>query len=357
MADPEHVTAADIEVRTPWVAPAKWDAAVEPETAALVARDADRDAEQVVEAWVRKGSELTQRTKRSSLASIARVLGDDIAPEHVLWHRVGPAEAGVLRFEIAARYTPSTARKLVSALRGVIRQAWVLGLLDGETKDRALVELEETIRGSRLPKGRQVPIGEIRAIFEAAATDQTPAGRRDAAILALLMAGLRRSEVAGVLVEQLDREAWTLRVIGKGNKERLVHLAPGSIEALRAYLELRGDVPGPIVQQVTRRSRRRDSGGRLRPGTGITGQTVENVLSDLCERAHVPDIDPHDLRRTLISTMLNDTDIATVASLVGHASVTTTQRYDRRPDRARRDAMARQLVPYVSPTRAARSEG
>lgn len=298
----------------------------------------------------------TTRTTRTSLDMLARVVLDGSGQQHlpqprneVLWHRLGVAQAGVLRARVLDRYAPATAKKLISTLRNVVRTAWSLRYIDADERDRVLEQLAQSVQGSRLPKGRFVPIGDVRAIFAAAAADLTPGGRRDAAIVALLMAGLRRSEVAGLTLAELDQGEWSLRFVGKNDKERKVHLSPGSVEALRAFLFERGDLPGPLLCRINRRNRARTSGGALKVGTSITGQTVELVLSGLCARAHVRDIDPHDLRRTLISTMLDDTDIATVAGIVGHKSVVTTQAYDRRPELAGKDAMARQHVPYVAP--------
>ncbi len=89
--------------------------------------------------------------------------------------------------------------------------------------------------------------GELAALLDACAADPTPAGRRDAALLALLYAGgLRRDELASLTLADYERGQARLRVIGKGNKERFVPLATGAVAALEAWLVVRGTGPGGL---------------------------------------------------------------------------------------------------------------
>ena len=129
---------------------------------------------------------------RSTLANVAAMLGTTI--EACPWHALRFAHVAALRAALAERFAPATTNKYLSAIRQVMRQAWLLGLMAGEDYQRGAAV--RNVKGSRLPTGRALEGGEIRALF-AACADGTPAGARDAAAFALMFGmGMRRAEVA-----------------------------------------------------------------------------------------------------------------------------------------------------------------
>jgi len=131
----------------------------------------------------------------------------------------------------------------------------------------------------------------------------------------------------------------SLVVRGKGNKERLVYLTGGAAEWLADWLARRGDAPGPLFWPVTK-------GGDLQPRR-MTSQALYDALAKRARAVGVDHLSPHDLRRSFISDMLDaGADIATVQKLAGHASPTTTARYDRRGEDAKRRAVALLHVPH-----------
>lgn len=128
---------------------------------------------------------------------------------------------------------------------------------------------------------------------------------------------------------------------GKGNKARSLLLAGGALAALQDWQIVRGDVAGPLFVPINK-------GGVLALDRRLTSQAIYDLLAKRGAAAKLADFSPHDLRRTFISDLLDKgADIATVQKLAGHAQVTTTARYDRRGERAKRKAVSLLHVPYT----------
>ncbi len=236
--------------------------------------------------------------------------------------------------------TPAVINQTLCAIRKLIREA-----ADNGAIDPALAQGIANVKGIKsetLPAGRAIGQGEINALALACAADQSPGGVRDGAIIATLYGcGLRRAELAGLDVADLDTEAGTLVIRrGKGRKERLVHLPEGTRAALADWLALRGQGAGPLFRPIRK-------GGRIAAGR-LTTQAVYHVLQARAKQAGVSDISPHDFRRTFISDLLDaGADIVTVQKMAGHADVSTTARYDRRGEAAKARAAGLLHVPYV----------
>lgn len=298
----------------------------------------------------------SRRTMRQALYSVACVLSNvepDRASEADQLAAIAALPWGNLRFQHTAavraalltRYAPPTANKTLSALRGVMRAAWRLGYMTGEEYNRA-VDLEAVKGGSTDPAGRALSRGEVRAILNTCANDPSPAGIRDGAIFAVLyLCGVRRAELVAANLGDVTHDGDDLASLtvqhGKGNKRRIIPINDGALDALSDWLTVRGEEPGPLFCPINR-------GGRLDLGGRLTPQAIYNMLRKRAAAAGVSDFSPHDLRRTFISDMLDaGADVATVAKLAGHASVTTTQRYDRRGERAKRKAVSLLHIPYT----------
>jgi integrase len=144
-------------------------------------------------------------TMAEVLGTIARIAsGGRLAPDTFPWHSLRYPHVQAVRTALTETIStrtgkplsPATLDKTLSALRGVLKEAWRLGLMSAEDLVRAAdVEL---VRGSRPLKGRALESHEVAVLFHTCMRDRTPAGPRDAVILALgLGAGLRRAELAG----------------------------------------------------------------------------------------------------------------------------------------------------------------
>ncbi|WP_043560864.1 tyrosine recombinase XerC [Actinomyces israelii] len=143
---------------------------------------------------------------------------------------------------------------------------------------------------------------------------------RDVALLELLYAtGVRVSELCGLDVADLDRSRRTMRVLGKGDKERTVPYGAPASRALEDWLAVRGRIA------------LRAAGGALfvgARGRRLDPRAVRDVVHRAAALAGVPDLGPHGLRHSAATHVLNGgADLRSVQELLGHASLATTQRY------------------------------
>jgi site-specific recombinase XerD len=286
-------------------------------------------------------AKLGPNTRRGSMHDLD-VIADLVAPGHdritLPWHELRYEHTAAIRSKLAELYSPGTANKRLSALRGVLKECWRLGYMDAEAYHRA-VDLER-IKGQSLPRGRALETEEIKELFKACGSWNT-SGVRDAAMLAVLYgAGLRRAEVVALNLENVNLSTGELRVIrGKGNKDRIVYLTGGALEAVKMWIQVRGDRPGPLFLPVTK--------GRYIKFRRLTGQAVLHILKKRAREAGVNHFSPHDMRRTFISDLLDKgADISAVQQLAGHSQVGTTQRYDRRPERIKKAAAELLHIPF-----------
>ncbi len=141
---------------------------------------------------------------------------------------------------------------------------------------------------------------------------------RDRAILELLYSsGLRVGELEGLNSKHLDFGLGIVRVMGKGRKERIVPIGEKAMEALKSYLELRGDMEGETPLFLNQR------GGRL------TSRSVERLVKKYTKAAGIiRKVSPHSLRHSFATHLLDaGADIREIQEMLGHSSLSTTQRY------------------------------
>ncbi len=280
----------------------------------------------------------SRRPQKSALDVVAHILSKGTANCVELdWSRVRYQHTAFVRSRLMDEYAPTTANRILCALRGTLEQAWLLGLMSAEDYHRAAHV--SPIIGETLPAGRELSQAEISTLFSDCTSDPRPIAVRDAAILAVLYAGgLRREEVAKLNLADYDGNK-KLIVHGKRSKERSVYLADGAVTALKSWLKLRGTDSGPLFLAINR-------GSNLVYGKRLTPQAVYHLLKSRAKRAGVKSFSPHDLRRTFVGDLLESgVDISTVARMAGHASVDTTARYDRRPEQAKQRAAELLRIP------------
>jgi len=283
----------------------------------------------------------SRQTMMGALEKLARQASTGrLGAADLPWHALRYQHTQALRAWAADRHAPATANKLLSALRGALREAWRLGLIDSESYHRA-ADLAP-VRGVTLPTGRGLSQQELGALFNVCCADQGPAGMRDAALLAIGYAGgLRVAELCALDRADYDRETGCLMVrAGKGRKDRTAYASNGARDALEAWLSIRGDVDGPLFNRINR-------GGRIEAGSRMYRSSVNARLRRRAQEAGVARFSPHDLRRSFISDALDSgADLATVQKLAGHANPATTARYDRRGEATKRRAAELLRVPF-----------
>jgi integrase/recombinase XerD len=253
---------------------------------------------------------------------LAHLAGRDVdAPEAV-------GEADVSAFLVALRegdeehppLAANSAARAVVAVRGFHRFLLREGLV---TVDAAR-GVRPPSPPKRLPKA--ISVQDVEALLAAAGADETPRALRDRALLELLYGcGARISEAVGLDVDDLDVDpagSGTVRLLGKGSKERVVPVGSYAREAASAYL-VRGRPALAAAGSGSPALFLNARGGRL------SRQSAWTVLRAAAERAGLRrQISPHTLRHSFATHLLDGgADVRVVQELLGHASVTTTQVY------------------------------
>ena len=173
------------------------------------------------------------------------------------------------------------------------------------------------LRGPRLPRRLVsfLPIDEATQLVSGRAVGGSHR-ERDVAILELLYAsGLRVSELTGLDLEALDRSERTVRVLGKGRKERIVPYGGQAARAVEAWLARRSEADGPLF-----------TNGQ---GRRLTVRSIHTIVGRAARAAGIARrVSPHTLRHTFATHLLDGgADLRAIQELLGHRRLSTTQRY------------------------------
>lgn len=278
----------------------------------------------------RLGTHKSRETARCALRTLARAFG--MSP--IDWSDLTYADVARARAALTM-YSPAWGSTCHSILRSVLKEARCLHLIGQGFLDDVLALPPIRGYGGRL--GRDVSDSEIATLV--GAIDSTSIrGRRDGAIVALLLGGLRCAEAMNVHVNDFDKVSGRLVVrAGKGRKHREIPLGVTPRRFLELWLS---DHPGtgPLLRSV-------DRWGYI--GQRLSTRGVQTALICLCDQAGIERLSPHALRAHQITAVASRGDVFIAQLFAGHCDLSTTQRYDRRGFAALEQVMARMPEPGV----------
>jgi site-specific recombinase XerD len=242
---------------------------------------------------------------------------------------VGEATTADLERWVAGMRAKGHAASTVARRLAAVRSYYRHGMLIGSRADNPAAEIALPRRQRKLP--RTLSAGEVERLIEAA-NGITPRGMRDRALVEILYgAGLRVSEAVGLAKTGVDLDARTVRVLGKGSKERIVPLGRAGVETVRRYLAL----GRPHLDR-----RHRPELFLNARGGALTRAGAFMILRRLAERAGLEPgrVHPHLLRHSFATHLLEGgADLRSVQEMLGHADLSTTELYTHISDRRRRD--------------------
>lgn len=261
-----------------------------------------------VQAYARDLRRYTQWCEARGLRDVSSITPNDVS-DFAASLRHGGAEGPAL--------SASSSARAVIAVRGFHK----FGVREGWSMSDPCVDLRPSAIPQRLPKA--LSYSEVAAILDSAGDLDTPIGLRDRALLELLYGtGIRISEAVGLDIDDLDFDHHTLKVTGKGNKQRRLPLGEYADVALSDYLVR----ARPVFAAKGRGTPRVFLNTR---GGALSRQSAWLVLSAAAQRAGIPvAVSPHTMRHSFATHLLEGgADVRVVQELLGHSSVTTTQIY------------------------------
>ena len=227
----------------------------------------------------------------------------------------------VLGWSLDAGHSRASMARMVSSLKGfgafLAHKGWVeanpVAALRAPKLDKSL---------PRVLRADQATIVLDRARDNAQDATDDPLATRDWAMAEVLFAtGMRVAELTGTDIADVDFTHNVIRVLGKGNKQRVVPFGPTARTAVERWLERRGEIANeaaPTSQALFLGAR----GGR------INQRQVRSVVNRLTDSAGVPRLSPHGLRHSAATAILEGgADLRVVQEMLGHASIQTTQIY------------------------------
>ncbi len=226
--------------------------------------------------------------------------------------------------------TPNTINTYLAAIKGVAKEAWKLNVMEIDQYHR--IKEIKRVPGSRIDKGRALSTKELNTMIDHCMAQEGSIAMRDACLIALTYsAGLRREEASLLPLAAYNKSEMKLSIHGKGNKERVNTLNNRVIDIVETWLDDRGRQPGPLFVRIYK-------GGKLTLEP-ITDKTVYNIIVRRYKECDLKRLTPHDLRRTFATALLeHGEDLFVVQDLMGHASIETTKRYDKRGEQKKVEA-------------------
>lgn len=281
---------------------------------------ADNPALARFRSWLRVERALSPRTVEAYGRDVADWLTATAGPAAATFDRFDQVTPAQLRAWVRAAlsgYDPRSQARKRSAVRTFFRFLVREGRVAGDpTAGLAVPRLPRRLPRTQSAEALVAWLRMLAELPEPAARD-----RRDAALFwTLYGCGLRVSEASGLDIDRYDRGAGVLRVIGKGRRERVVPLPDSVAAVIDAWLTVRDELaPQPGVEALFVNNR----GGRLGP------RGIQKILTARAAAGGLPEgLHPHALRHSYATHLMQGgADLRVIQELLGHAGLSTTQRY------------------------------
>jgi len=272
-------------------------------------------------AYVARLGEGSRPAALSSLRTIAFALEQHRNYDVLAWETLEYSDASRLReILVDSGLSPSSINRTLSVFRGVIKEAWRLGLIKEDR--RARVSAVQNTTNRRKAMRAPVPKDSIKALFDAVESLEARESIRLRAKAMLALAagcGLRRAEVVSIRLEDMSLDTGRIKVRGKGDADRLAYVPPMAVSHIEKYLASRNN-PGPYLFPSDRLD-----------GAPCSPYIFDRLLRALAPIAGIDRVKPHDLRRAYATELLRKgVDLNSVSQAMGHKSVNTTRIYDLR---------------------------
>jgi integrase len=272
-------------------------------------------------------------SKKTMLAALKAVLAlalecepsqvDPITVYEFPWHGLDVGKLCAIKAGLIEKYSMRHAAKCFSAVKGVLGACFDQDLINAQ-QFMKIKRIKGVSVSSSIKTGRKLTVGEITALAQVCAKDQSPAGARDDAIIGIgYTQGPRISEIVNMRIEDYDNSVGDIVIKNaKGNKDRTIRGSNSVRASVDEWIGLRGRETGPLFTRINK-------GGKIKIAP-ISSAALSKMITKRAQQAGVKHFTFHDLRRTFISNGwsigIPGTQLQTIA---GHASVSTTARYDR----------------------------
>jgi integrase/recombinase XerC len=247
--------------------------------------------------------------------------GEDNTPKKFSLEDItGLAIRGYLGYLYKKNKKSTIARKL-STIRSFFRYAVKHGQVDGSPADAVLTPKQERTIPTYLP------IDDMFRLLDSVQTDTLLSARNRAIFETLYSSGIRVSELAGLDVQDVDVDTHVIRVVGKGNKERLV---PVGKKAMQALMNYRQKLEAEVKQKVKTGDFSLDGPLFLNKNrTRLSARSIARILDKIAKTCGISvPVSPHAFRHSFATHLLDaGADLRVVQELLGHKSLSTTQKY------------------------------
>lgn len=282
--------------------------------------------------YLRRLAPSGRKSMTSQLKQIKHILEWTGITEEQAFHTLGYVEIECIKRQLISNgKSARTINHAINGLKAIVKT----GFLMGQTHEKSWLQVQG-IKSLKIPpskRGSALSSESVQELLKDCALDKRLIGVRDTAILAVFLAtGVRRFEFSNLTFANYDEKQKSLQITqGKGDKARRQYLADWAIPYLHAWLKIRGEESGYLFNPFH---------SRIPKATDkLSTSSLYQIITSRTKRALEKSSAPHDLRRTYITQLLRqNVDLSTASKLAGHASLATTQIYDKRDEAVSREA-------------------